>query len=748
MTGSSPLLWVTLRSSPNNQLLPVVLAAASLALASCIGVVEPSNGASECTPGQTDTCYPDAEGIGAARLCHIGTRYCRGGDWSGCEEVESYFQGSLGALITGAEACTSCNPACFVSTDYPDDGDLTPDNSSGVEYCPDDGGICISSEMNGPLVPPPGCDAYAVLERGEETVVTIMATLPADAAASEVGVDDDPASAVDERGFVQDTAPSVCPAGDCILGPAGDQCQGCNAGAALEFTLTLSNGFVTATPVVQSFEFDAHVYADGVIVETSRICVDVPAIRDPSMCTSFGLSCLADADCCTGVCDAGPGLGFNICGSVGGACLSDGGSCTQTADCCSGACADGVCDSSASCVSYSDACVSDGDCCSSLCNAGACDYASTTSCLPTATACIADIECCSGNCLSNGKCQSGAGVGPVCLAVGESCVAREDCCSTVCDGGECGRTSFCRADGEPCVADNQCCGTSCDAGSCKNVVDECLPRYALCDLGAECCGLRCGDDGTGVDRCIPLGGCFVAGPTPSRPFGEDCRGDEYCCSGDCTADPSGDNRCRVVRSTGCSAGDAVANGEQCNNDCQCQSNSCVHVGVARTHQRCSLGLSECVVDGDECAIPEDCCGGTCDLHPDRTWRCGPATDGGLLPSGSYTQDYDANERCAIPPDRPDWQSLSWTATIPAGTRIEFEIRTASDSLGLMTATPAIIDVPPATSPVDIGDLLVAAGLQNNNIHLRVTVILYASADLSTSPVVSGFEVQYMCVPSE
>jgi hypothetical protein len=60
--------------------------------------------------------------------------------------------------------------------------------------------------MNGPLVPPPGCDTYAVLERGEETVVTIMAALPAAAAASEVGVDDDPASAVDERGFVQDTA--------------------------------------------------------------------------------------------------------------------------------------------------------------------------------------------------------------------------------------------------------------------------------------------------------------------------------------------------------------------------------------------------------------------------------------------------------------------------------------------------------------------------------------------------------------
>jgi hypothetical protein len=139
MTGFFPLSCVTLRLSPRKQLLPNderggITRKMSVTLVGA-GVLyrrrRAINGALECTPGQTDTCYPDAEGIEAARLCHIGTRSCRGGAWSECEEVESYFQGSLGALITGPEVCTSCNPAYFVSTDYPDDEDLTPDNSSG-----------------------------------------------------------------------------------------------------------------------------------------------------------------------------------------------------------------------------------------------------------------------------------------------------------------------------------------------------------------------------------------------------------------------------------------------------------------------------------------------------------------------------------------------------------------------------------------------------------------------------------------
>jgi hypothetical protein len=118
------------------------------------------------------------------------------------------------------------------------------------------------------------------------------------------------------------------------------------------------------------------------------------------------------------------------------------------------------------------------------------------------------------------------------------------------------------------------------------------------------------------------------------------------------------------------------------------------------------------------------------------------------PSGSYWRDYDSTTRCEIPPQRPDWGSLSWTATTPPDSRIRFEIRTADTLSGLPSATPATFDVPGTASPVDVGGLLVASGLTNFRPYLRVTAVLLASTDRTVAPVLSGFELQFTCVSSE
>ncbi len=118
------------------------------------------------------------------------------------------------------------------------------------------------------------------------------------------------------------------------------------------------------------------------------------------------------------------------------------------------------------------------------------------------------------------------------------------------------------------------------------------------------------------------------------------------------------------------------------------------------------------------------------------------------PSGSYWRDYDSTTRCEIPPQRPDWGELSWTASTPPDSRIRFEFRTSDTLAGLPSATPATVTVPPSTSPIDVGSLLVSSGLTNFKPYLRVTAVLLASTDRTVSPTLTGFELQFTCTSYE
>lgn len=118
-------------------------------------------------------------------------------------------------------------------------------------------------------------------------------------------------------------------------------------------------------------------------------------------------------------------------------------------------------------------------------------------------------------------------------------------------------------------------------------------------------------------------------------------------------------------------------------------------------------------------------------------------------SGSYWNDYDTTERCAID-ERPIWGALRWTATVPAGTQIQFELRATDTSVdALPTATPvATVTVPSATSPVDIAATLRAAGYPNGRRYLRVAAVLRSDSTGTLSPTLTDMSVTYTCAPSE
>jgi hypothetical protein len=105
-------------------------------------------------------CYLDPiVGEDGSIMCSRGTRYCRSGEWTGCESIETYAVRSgpgIEALITGPTSCNACDPACAVSRDVPTAPDL-PGHSSGASYDPAAGGITIGSL--GMSVPTPLPDA-------------------------------------------------------------------------------------------------------------------------------------------------------------------------------------------------------------------------------------------------------------------------------------------------------------------------------------------------------------------------------------------------------------------------------------------------------------------------------------------------------------------------------------------------------------------------------------------------------------
>ncbi len=132
--------------------------------------------ARECS-GPGDYCECDAEGlevpcfltpevVDGHMICRQGVRTCAGGMFTTCEDVEEYTMAVTHDLIEGPDECNSCNPACQVNRDRPNDADLNPGNSSDVSYCPATGGICPDPNMTMPedeCVGPPCGDPFDLM---------------------------------------------------------------------------------------------------------------------------------------------------------------------------------------------------------------------------------------------------------------------------------------------------------------------------------------------------------------------------------------------------------------------------------------------------------------------------------------------------------------------------------------------------------------------------------------------------------
>lgn len=117
-----------------------------------------SCGAQEvCEPGTTGPCYELRSVTVDALHCVAGTRTCSNGLWGSCSTDKEFslpLPDAYAGIITGPIECNPCNPACALSTDYPTDIDLTPDNSDNLFYDPDAGGITIGdSGSSGTILP-------------------------------------------------------------------------------------------------------------------------------------------------------------------------------------------------------------------------------------------------------------------------------------------------------------------------------------------------------------------------------------------------------------------------------------------------------------------------------------------------------------------------------------------------------------------------------------------------------------------
>ncbi|MCC6873860.1 MAG: hypothetical protein IT378_06055 [Sandaracinaceae bacterium] len=117
------------------------------------------------------------------------------------------------------------------------------------------------------------------------------------------------------------------------------------------------------------------------------------------------------------------------------------------------------------------------------------------------------------------------------------------------------------------------------------------------------------------------------------------------------------------------------------------------------------------------------------------------------PSGSYWRDHDSTTRC-LANERPDWGNLSWTATAPAGTSIRFELRTATTIAALDTASAVSFTYPGTASPVDVGQRLVSGGQLNYLPYLRVTAVLNSNAARTSAPTLSSMSLDFVCAPIE
>lgn len=128
-------------------------------------------------------------------------------------------------------------------------------------------------------------------------------------------------------------------------------------------------------------------------------------------------------------------------------------------------------------------------------------------------------------------------------------------------------------------------------------------------------------------------------------------------------------------------------------------------------------------------------------------------------TSSYWRDYTATGTCTIPPERPLWGALNWSADTTPGGSITFQLQGAETAAGLSTATPVSVTLPANTNadttatgatiqPYNVHDLFANAGLRADSPYVRVTAVLAASSDQKNAPLLRSFDISHTCVNVE
>jgi hypothetical protein len=116
----------------------------------CVQCNSPQQGCACDIGSKPVSCYLTPTNDDGVVMCREGTRYCRGGSWSGCESVTTYpkpEQTNPEALVTpGApvEHCNDCSVNCYVVRDNLNPVDAGLDATSSNVSAPDGGGLTLT----------------------------------------------------------------------------------------------------------------------------------------------------------------------------------------------------------------------------------------------------------------------------------------------------------------------------------------------------------------------------------------------------------------------------------------------------------------------------------------------------------------------------------------------------------------------------------------------------------------------------
>lgn len=200
-------------------------------------------------------------------------------------------------------------------------------------------------------------------------------------------------------------------------------------------------------------------------------------------------------------------------------------------------------------------------------------------CAPAGQPCATDVDCCSGSCVS-GVCAAATG----CAPLGESCTTAAQCCSRVCaqsvtGGLTCQGLGGCAVDGELCVRDTDCCDTT--PGSCAHTGAAAVGHCTASTTGCVSAGEICrvAGDVSATRDCCPSGSHGLCRPTPSSDV----------------------DRCSTERA----AASCLLDGETCAVPSDCCSNVCT---ASSDGYVC---VPACEHTGDPCSRDADCCTGAC-----------------------------------------------------------------------------------------------------------------------------------------